>query len=112
MSGKGSQRRPIRDSTLDEIQCIQCGNCCRVGGTCDWLKWSRDAKSIRNGSNTRHNADFEGTCPELRANGQCGFVLKVLSGELDDVLHTQAKLSMKQSLRGVCTAPELRWRHE
>jgi hypothetical protein len=119
MNGKGSQRRPRLvpreeyeknwDRAFGDLPCVQCGNCCRVGGTCDWLNLSRYEKYIREGkAGWIHDADFEGTCPELQDNGQCGVILRVLSGELDDILHPQAKPNMKALLRGICTAPELR----
>ena len=82
------------------LKCIQCGNCCKVGGPCDWLGW-RSSKHWSSRDN-----DFEGTCPELCDDGKCGIIIKARAGKLN--LHPNALSSMNRILKGVCTAPKLR----
>jgi hypothetical protein len=96
-------------TATETIPCIQCGNCCRVGGSCDWLNWARHAKAIREGKTPyTPDAKFEGVCPQLMEDGRCATVVMVRSGETDDILAPHAKEYMNHYLKGVCTTPELR----
>jgi len=83
------------------MKCIQCGNCCRVGGACVFLGW-RSSRHYK-----EQDIRFEGTCPELMDDNRCGIAVKARSGELKN-LHESCLGTLDGFFKGVCTAPELR----
>ena len=80
--------------------CIQCGNCCRIGGPCDLLMW----RSVEHRDN--RDCEFEGTCPELMDDGRCGVAVKAYGGQLN--LHDQAIPFLDDFFARDCSRPDLR----